>query len=112
MEAVRGRGTENLADLLAGWSEGDLRTLGAMFDKYNRAIAAKYLTGSTDGADRPAAIVARGQMERRRLAGLVTRPVRMDRHGGELTHRWHANLGIRGIHPAIVYEHGGKSDVG
>jgi DNA-binding MarR family transcriptional regulator len=55
METVRGRRTENLADLLAGWSEGDLSTLGAMFDKYNRAIAAKYLTGSTDGAGRPAA---------------------------------------------------------
>lgn len=55
METVRGRRTENLADLLAGWNEGDLGTLGAMFDKYNRAITAKYLTGSTDGADQPAA---------------------------------------------------------
>lgn len=54
MEAVRGRRTENVADLLAGWSESDLDALGAMFDKYNRAITAKYLTGSTDGADRPA----------------------------------------------------------
>ena len=56
METVRGRRTENLADLLAGWSEGDLSTLGAMFGKYNRAIAAKYLTGSTDGAGRAAAV--------------------------------------------------------
>jgi DNA-binding MarR family transcriptional regulator len=55
METVRGRRTENLAGLLAGWSEGDLDTLGAMFGKYNRAITAKYLTGSTDGADRPVA---------------------------------------------------------
>ena len=54
METVRGRRTENLADLLSGWSADDLDTLGAMFGKYNRAIAAKYLTGSTDGADRPA----------------------------------------------------------
>jgi DNA-binding MarR family transcriptional regulator len=54
MEAVRDRRTENLAELLAGWSAGDLETLGAMFDRYNRAIAAKYLTGSADGADRPA----------------------------------------------------------
>ncbi|SRR5260221_6233483 len=54
METVRGRRTENLADLLAGWSADDLDTLGVMFDKYNRAIAAKYLTGATDGADRPA----------------------------------------------------------
>jgi DNA-binding MarR family transcriptional regulator len=55
MEAVRGRRTENLSELLAGWSEGDLSTLGAMFDKYNRAIATKYLTGSADGAGQPAA---------------------------------------------------------
>jgi DNA-binding MarR family transcriptional regulator len=54
METVRERRTENLADLLSGWSADELDTLGAMFDKYNRAIAAKYLTGSTDGADRPA----------------------------------------------------------
>jgi DNA-binding MarR family transcriptional regulator len=53
MEAVRGRRTENLADLLSGWSAGELDTLGAMFDKYNRAIAAKYLTGSTDRAAAP-----------------------------------------------------------
>ena len=55
MEEVRRRRTENLADLLDGWSEGDLDALGAMFDKYNRAIAAKYLTGSTDAAGQPAA---------------------------------------------------------
>jgi DNA-binding MarR family transcriptional regulator len=55
MAMVRGRRTENLADLLAGWSEADLDTLGAMFDKYNRAIAAKYLTGSADSAGQPAA---------------------------------------------------------
>ena len=55
MESVRGQRTENLADLLADWSDGDLETLGVMFGKYNRAITAKYLTGSTVGADRPAA---------------------------------------------------------
>jgi len=55
MATVRERRTENLADLLAGWSEGDLDTLGAMFGKYNRTITAKYLTGSTDDAERPAA---------------------------------------------------------
>ena len=57
METVRGRRTENLADLLSGWSADDLESLGTMFDKYNRAIAAKYLTGSTgstDRAERPA----------------------------------------------------------
>jgi DNA-binding MarR family transcriptional regulator len=60
METVRERRTENLADLLADWSEGDLDTLGAMFGKYNRAITAKYLTGSTDDADRPVAAAAAG----------------------------------------------------
>jgi DNA-binding MarR family transcriptional regulator len=54
METVRARRAENLADLLAGWSESELETLSTMFEKYNRAITAKYLTGSTDGADRPA----------------------------------------------------------
>jgi DNA-binding MarR family transcriptional regulator len=54
METVREQRTENLADLLSGWSTGDLDALGAMFDKYNRAIAAKYLTGSTDGPGQPA----------------------------------------------------------
>ena len=55
LEMVRGRRTENLADLLTGWSEDDLDTLGAMFDKYNRAITAKYLTGTTREANLPAA---------------------------------------------------------
>jgi DNA-binding MarR family transcriptional regulator len=54
METVRRRRTAYLADLLSGWSAGELESLGAMFDKYNRAIAAKYLIGSTDGDDRPA----------------------------------------------------------
>ena len=55
METVRVRRTEHLADLLTGWSEDDLDTLGAMFGKYNRAITAKYLTGSTDAAKQPTA---------------------------------------------------------
>lgn len=55
MATVRERRTENLADLLTGWSAGDLDTLGAMFGKYNRAITAKYLTGSADGVGQPAA---------------------------------------------------------
>ena len=54
METVRVRRTEYLADLLTGWSEGDLDTLGAMFGKYNHAITAKYLSGSTDSANQPA----------------------------------------------------------
>jgi len=64
METVGGRPTENVADLLAGWSAADLGTLGAMFDKYNRAIAAKYLIGSTDGADQSAAAPHSSQEER------------------------------------------------
>jgi DNA-binding MarR family transcriptional regulator len=54
METVRRRRTEYLADLLSGWSADELASLGAMFDKYNRAIAAKHLIGSTDGAESPA----------------------------------------------------------
>ena len=54
MEAVRGRRAGNLAELLSDWTADDLETLGAMFEKYNRAIAAKYLAGSTDRVDRPA----------------------------------------------------------
>lgn len=46
METVRERRTRNTADLLADWSEDDLRTLGAVFERYNRAVAAKYLTGA------------------------------------------------------------------
>ena len=44
MEAVRARRTGNVADLLAGWSDDDLRTLGTMFGRYNRAVAARHLT--------------------------------------------------------------------
>lgn len=55
METVRVLRTENLADLLDGWSQGDLVTLGTMFGKYNRAITAKYLAGSVDGTDQPVA---------------------------------------------------------
>ncbi|WNI16475.1 MarR family winged helix-turn-helix transcriptional regulator [Actinacidiphila sp. ITFR-21] len=47
MEGVRARRAENLAHLLAGWSESDLRALGVMFAKYNGAVAARYLTGAT-----------------------------------------------------------------
>ncbi|MEY9940176.1 MarR family winged helix-turn-helix transcriptional regulator [Streptacidiphilus sp. MAP5-3] len=44
MEVVRERRTESLAALLAGWSQEDLDTLGTMFDRYNRAVAAEYLS--------------------------------------------------------------------
>lgn len=48
METVRERRTRNVADLLVDWSEDDLNMLGMMFEKYNRAVAGKYLTGSAD----------------------------------------------------------------
>jgi DNA-binding MarR family transcriptional regulator len=50
MEAVRTRRADNLADLLADWSEDDLRHLGVMFAKYNSTVAAKYLTGGAPGS--------------------------------------------------------------
>jgi DNA-binding MarR family transcriptional regulator len=46
METVRERRTASVADLLADWTEDELRTLGVLFDKYNRAVAAKHLTGA------------------------------------------------------------------
>lgn len=51
MEAVRRARADSIADLLSDWPEDELRTLGVMFAKYNRAVAARYLTG---GAPDPA----------------------------------------------------------
>jgi DNA-binding MarR family transcriptional regulator len=65
MEAVRERRTDSVADLLADWSQGELDTLGAMFANYNRAIAAKHLTGSTDEAGLHVASVQRDHVEER-----------------------------------------------
>jgi DNA-binding MarR family transcriptional regulator len=57
METVRERRTESVADLLADWTEDELRTLGVLFDKYNRAVAAKHLTGAPERpADHPLAV--------------------------------------------------------
>ncbi|MFF6954891.1 MarR family transcriptional regulator [Streptomyces sp. NPDC008317] len=44
MEEVRARRAESLAGLLDGWTEEERRTLGAMFTKYNRSVAARFLT--------------------------------------------------------------------
>ena len=44
METVRRDRAAGIADLLAGWTEADLRTLGEMFGRYNRAVADRYLT--------------------------------------------------------------------
>ena len=38
-------------ELLDGWSEADLRTLGEMFTRYNRSVAEHYLTGTSTGTD-------------------------------------------------------------
>lgn len=40
---TRERRRERTVELLDGWSEDELRTLGAMFRKYNSAIAERYL---------------------------------------------------------------------
>lgn len=50
---VRRRRADDLAELLADWSEDELRTLGAMFDKYNRAVAARYLVPDGEPAGAP-----------------------------------------------------------
>lgn len=44
MDTVRVRRAASLADLLGDWSEGELRTLGLMFTKYNSAVSRKFLT--------------------------------------------------------------------
>ncbi|MEV0845201.1 MarR family winged helix-turn-helix transcriptional regulator [Streptomyces sp. NPDC049954] len=41
---VRGLRAEGFVELLDGWSEDDLRALGDLFQKYNRAVARRYLT--------------------------------------------------------------------
>ena len=60
MEVVRERRTGNLADMLADWSEDDLGVLGEMFDRYNRAVAAKHLTAPAPTAQDAAAGLAPG----------------------------------------------------
>lgn len=49
MAVVRQRRTDGVAELLADWSENDVRELGQMFARYNRAVAQRYLSG--DSAD-------------------------------------------------------------
>jgi DNA-binding MarR family transcriptional regulator len=46
MDAVRTARAESLADLLGGWSEEELRTLGSMFTKYNGSVARRFLAGA------------------------------------------------------------------
>ncbi len=60
MDAVRRDRTGGIADLLADWSEADLATLGEMFRRYNRAVAARYLTAPAPEDGRPAAPPAAG----------------------------------------------------
>ncbi|TDP96660.1 MarR family winged helix-turn-helix transcriptional regulator [Labedaea rhizosphaerae] len=43
METVRAERRAGTAELLAGWSDADLRTLAEMFTRYNRAVAEHHL---------------------------------------------------------------------
>ena len=66
MAEVRARRTESIAGLLADWPEADLHTLGAMFAKYNAAVAAHFLTGPPTGeASPPRVPVATGSVPHR-----------------------------------------------
>lgn len=47
MLTTRQRRREATAELLAGWSDEQLRSLGEMFTRYNEAVAARYLTSGT-----------------------------------------------------------------
>jgi DNA-binding MarR family transcriptional regulator len=49
MLATRARRSQVTAELLADWSDEELRTLGAMFSRYNEALARKFLTASPGG---------------------------------------------------------------
>ena len=51
MAAVRDRRRETTRELLADWSEEDVRTLGDMFTRYNRSVAERYLTEQATGAE-------------------------------------------------------------
>lgn len=53
MDTARTRRRESTADLLADWSENDLRTLGEMFTRYNQSIAERYLTGTPEPGHPP-----------------------------------------------------------
>lgn len=46
MTMVRQRRQDNVTDLLAGWSPEDVRTLAAMFTRYNAAVTDHYLTSA------------------------------------------------------------------
>jgi len=46
MRHVRALRTEMVAELLAEWSDEDLRTFDEILGKYNRSVAQRYLTGA------------------------------------------------------------------
>ncbi len=50
MRQVRRRRTEMVADLLADWSDEDLRTFDRILGQYNLSVARRYLTGP-EGAE-------------------------------------------------------------
>ena len=51
MRHVQRLRTEGVAELLADWSDEDLRTLDAILDKYNRTVGERYLTKPASGED-------------------------------------------------------------
>jgi DNA-binding MarR family transcriptional regulator len=57
MHAERARRRTATAELLDGWSDADLRALGEMFTRYNRAVAEHYL-GSARREPAPEPIAA------------------------------------------------------
>lgn len=54
MRAERDRRRHDTAELLADWNDEDLRTLGEMFTRYNRAVAQRYLSATTGEGPAPA----------------------------------------------------------
>lgn len=57
MRAERERRRRDTAELLADWTDEDLRTLGEMFTRYNRAVAGRYLGGPGPADAGPPAVV-------------------------------------------------------
>lgn len=51
MSTLRARRRELTAELLAGWSERDVATLGRMFTRYNRLLSDRYLAPDSVSGD-------------------------------------------------------------
>ncbi|MGH3374290.1 MAG: hypothetical protein ACRDP6_06095, partial [Actinoallomurus sp.] len=50
MVRTRARRREDTADLLADWTDGELRTLAETFTRYNRTVVLRYLSPGDDRA--------------------------------------------------------------